>query len=49
MQQVDGVERLVLLTYAATAEGRERLEGVLGRHLERFGEKDGLVVTFLPL
>lgn len=48
VQQVDGVERLVLLAYAATAEGRERLEGVLGRHLERFGEKDGLVVTFTP-
>lgn len=49
VQEVDGIERLVLLTYAATPEGRERLEGVLGRHLERFGEKDGLAVTFVAL
>lgn len=49
VQEVDGIDRLVLLTYAATPEGRERLEGVLGRHLERFGEKDGLAVTFVAL
>ena len=49
VQEVDGVDRLVLLTYAETAEKRERLEGVLGRHLERFGEKDGLAVTFVAL
>ena len=49
VQKVDGVERLVLLAYAETPEKRERLEGVLGRHLERFGEKDGLAVTFVAL
>lgn len=49
MQEVDGVERLVLLAYAESPEKRERLEGVLGRHLERFGEKDGLAVTFVAL
>lgn len=49
VQEVDGAERLVLLTYAESPEGRERLEGVLGRHLERFGEKDGLAVTFVAL
>lgn len=49
VQEVNGVERLVLLTYAETSEKRERLEGVLGRHLERFGEKDGLAVTFVAL
>lgn len=43
---VDGAERLILKVYAETPERREGLEGVLGRHLERFGERDGLVVNF---
>lgn len=43
---IDGVERLVLQVYAENVEKRERLEGVLGRHLERFGERDGLMVSF---
>lgn len=46
MRLIDGVERLVLQVYAENVEKRERLEGVLGRHLERFGERDGLMVSF---
>lgn len=46
VRSVDGVGRLVLEVYAETSEKREGLEGVLARHLERFGERDGLVVSF---
>ena len=49
VQEVDGSDRLILLTYAAGPQGCERLEGVLGRHLERFGQKEGLTVTFTAL
>lgn len=46
VRPVDGVERLILEVYAETPEKREGLEGVLASHLERFGERDGLVVSF---
>ncbi|MFW0118829.1 DUF2218 domain-containing protein [Rothia sp. CCM 9417] len=39
---------LVLKVYAGTPEKCEGLEGVLGRHLERFGEREGLAVSFTP-
>src|SRR3954451_15366879 len=38
-----------VLTLVATARDRESLtviQDVLGRHLERFGQRDGLVVTW---
>lgn len=38
--------RLTLCAYAPDAECLERIEGILGRHLERFGERDGLKVVF---
>ena len=37
---------LDMRVYAPTAEGVQRLAQVLDRHLVRFGERDGLVVTF---
>lgn len=46
VRPVDGVDRLVMEVYAETPEKREGLEAVLGSHLERFGERDGLVVSF---
>lgn len=46
VQEVDGVERLVLVVSAPSVEQRDRVADVLGRHLVRFGERDGLVVEF---
>ena len=37
---------LVMLAAAADAETLDQVKDVTGRHLERFGEKDGLVVTW---
>ena len=37
---------LVMLAAAHDAETLDRVKDVTGRHLERFGEKDGLVVTW---
>jgi hypothetical protein len=42
----DGV--LHLRAQAADAETLERVQGVLGRHLERFGQRNELVVTWQP-
>lgn len=44
VEPIDGVENLKLVIYAADAEKREKLAGVVGRHLERFGERDQLEV-----
>jgi hypothetical protein len=40
----DGV--LVLLAEAPDAEGLARVQDVLGRHLERFGQRNELVVSW---
>jgi hypothetical protein len=32
---------------ASTPEGHDRVEHVVGSHLERFGQRDGLVVTWV--
>lgn len=37
---------VVLEAHADSAETLARVEDVLGRHLERFAEKDGLTVTW---
>ena len=37
---------LVMRADAEDAETLDRVKDVTGRHLERFGEKDGLVVTW---
>jgi hypothetical protein len=37
---------LVMRADADDAETLDRVKDVTGRHLERFGEKDGLVVTW---
>jgi len=37
---------LVLRVDAQDAETLDRVKDVTGRHLERFGDKDGLVVTW---
>ncbi len=37
---------LVMRANAEDAETLDRVKDVTGRHLERFGEKDGLVVTW---
>ena len=37
---------LVMLAAADDSETLDRVKDVTGRHLERFGEKDGLVVTW---
>jgi uncharacterized protein len=37
---------LVMLAAADDTETLDRVKDVTGRHLERFGEKDGLVVTW---
>lgn len=42
----DGVPQLVLVVYAPSAEGCDRLADVLARHLVRFGERDELKVEF---
>jgi uncharacterized protein len=39
-------DRLLLDAVAADVESLERLENVLGRHLERFGTRRDLVVTW---
>ena len=39
-------DALVLRADADDAESLDRVKDVTGRHLERFGEKDGLVVTW---
>ncbi|SIK56972.1 Uncharacterized protein conserved in bacteria (DUF2218) [Mycobacteroides abscessus subsp. abscessus] len=39
-------EQLVLLAHADDDERLSRVEGILGRHLEKFGERDGLKVVF---
>lgn len=39
-------DALVMRAEAADAEALERVKDVTGRHLERFGEKDNLVVTW---
>jgi uncharacterized protein len=39
-------DALVLLAAADDSETLERVKDVTGRHLERFGEKDGLSVTW---
>ncbi len=41
-------EVIVLEAHADDAETLARVEDVLGRHLTRFGEKDGLVVEWMP-
>ncbi len=37
---------LVMLAAADDAQALDQVKDVTGRHLERFGEKDGLVVTW---
>ena len=37
---------LVMLAAADDTETLDRVKDVTGRHLERFGQKDGLVVTW---
>jgi uncharacterized protein len=37
---------LALEVSAADAEGHERMERVIGSHLERFGRRDGLTVAW---
>jgi uncharacterized protein len=39
-------DALIMLATADDAETLERVMDVTGRHLERFGEKEGLVVTW---
>lgn len=39
-------DALVMLAAADDAETLDQVKDVTGRHLERFGEKDGLVVTW---
>ena len=39
-------DALVMLAAADDGETLDRVKDVTGRHLERFGEKDGLVVTW---
>jgi len=39
-------DALVMLAAADDAETLDRVKDVTGRHLERFGDKDGLVVTW---
>jgi hypothetical protein len=40
-------DALIMRADADDAETPDRVKDVTGRHLERFGEKDGLVVTWL--
>ncbi|MFZ1382563.1 MAG: DUF2218 domain-containing protein [Scrofimicrobium sp.] len=42
----DSAESLVLLAEADDQEMLERVEHVVGSHLARFGEKDGLIVEW---
>jgi uncharacterized protein len=39
-------ESLVMIAEADDSETLDRVKDVTGRHLERFGDKDGLVVTW---
>lgn len=39
-------DALVMLAAADDAQTLDQVKDVTGRHLERFGEKDGLVVTW---
>lgn len=39
-------EQLILLAHANDDDRLARVESVLGRHLEKFGERDGLKVVF---
>jgi hypothetical protein len=39
-------DRLTLEVSAADAESHERMERVIGSHLERFGRRDGLSVSW---
>jgi uncharacterized protein len=39
-------DALVMLAAADDSETLDQVKDVTGRHLERFGEKDGLVVTW---
>jgi hypothetical protein len=39
-------DALVMVAAADDAEALDRVKDVTGRHLERFGEKDGLVVIW---
>ena len=39
-------DALVMVAAADDAQTLDRVKDVTGRHLERFGEKDGLVVTW---
>jgi hypothetical protein len=44
MEVGDG--ELVIRVSAEEVESRERLKAVIGSHLERFGRRDGLIVTW---
>lgn len=44
VEPIDGVDYLKLVVYAASSENREKLAGIVGGHLERFGERDQLEV-----
>jgi uncharacterized protein len=46
LQTADG--ELLLTVTSADAEADERLRHVVGSHLERFGRRDELVVTWNP-
>jgi hypothetical protein len=39
-------DALVMIAAAADAQTLDQVKDVTGGHLERFGEKDGLVVTW---
>ena len=39
-------DAMVIIAAAADAQTLGQVKDVTGRHLERFGEKDGLVVTW---
>jgi hypothetical protein len=39
-------DALVMVAAADDAQKLDQVKDVTGRHLERFGEKDGLVVTW---
>jgi uncharacterized protein len=40
-------DALVMIAAANDAQTLDQVKDLTGRHLERFGEKDGLVVTWL--
>ena len=45
---VSGPDALELRATAGSAEGLERVEQVVGRHLERFGQRNELIVSWQP-